>query len=98
MLGYGVVTSGEAFKTTGVGVVHFSVSWFSIIIYKPQPLSFLDMILLISFIGTLANKNGWMYHHSPYSPVWGPWGVYIWLSLLQNPDNLYVSFLLSIIF
>ena len=24
--GYGVVTSGEAFKTSGVGVVHFSVS------------------------------------------------------------------------
>ena len=24
--GYSVVTSGEAFKTSGVGVVHFSVS------------------------------------------------------------------------
>ena len=24
--GYGKVTSGEAFKTSGVGVVHFSVS------------------------------------------------------------------------
>ena len=23
--GYGVVTSGEAFKTSGVGVVHFSL-------------------------------------------------------------------------
>ena len=31
---------------------------FSIIICIPQPLNFLDMILLISFIGTLANKNG----------------------------------------
>ena len=28
--GYGVVTSGEAFKTSGVGVVHFSVRWFPI--------------------------------------------------------------------
>ena len=27
--GYGVVTSGEAFKTIGVGVVHFSVNWLS---------------------------------------------------------------------
>ena len=26
--GYSVVTSGEAFKTIGVGVVHFSVSVF----------------------------------------------------------------------
>ena len=25
--GYGVVSSGEAFKTSGVGVEHFSVSW-----------------------------------------------------------------------
>ena len=24
--GYGVVTSGEAFRTSGVGVVHFSIS------------------------------------------------------------------------
>ena len=34
--GYGVVTSGEAFKTSGVGVVHFSVSRFrDVRLYKP---------------------------------------------------------------
>ena len=32
--GYGVVTLGEAFKTIDVGVVHFSVSWFVILIVR----------------------------------------------------------------
>ena len=31
--GHGVVTSGEAFKTISVGVVHFSVSWFHDYVY-----------------------------------------------------------------
>ena len=34
LLGYGVVTSGEAFKTSGVGVVHFSVRWLILHSYK----------------------------------------------------------------
>ena len=38
---YGVVTSGEAFKTSGVGVMHFSVSWLQVYLngnWIPRPL------------------------------------------------------------
>ena len=43
----------------------------SIIICIPQPLSLLDISLLISLVGTLANKNGLKYRHSTNSPVGG---------------------------
>ena len=62
--------------------IHFL---YSIIICIPQPLNLLDMILLISLIGTLPNKNVWRYRHSTYSPIWGPWEIYIWFSLLKIP-------------